>query len=312
VGCDLDAAVMTPAVSQAAPPRNFGGAALVPSTMRRHAHPTDLALVRATADGDTAAFEALVRRHRPRLVRFAASRSGGDVAQAEDAVQDALVRAHRAILAGKLPADPEAWLFAIVRNRCFDLRRAARPTAELSEELDAGAPSALEVVEHAERLALALDAVGRLPRAQRAALVGRELEGRSYEELAVRQATTVGAIKSLLHRARHALAHGASLPALAPLLARLPRPPADGTAAVAAVTTAALAATGVVGGLHLPGPPAAPTRHQARAALVAAARSPAPPSQTALGTAGPCSTLEAEYADGCAVRPTGGRPRSRP
>jgi RNA polymerase sigma factor (sigma-70 family) len=277
--------------------------------MGRLAHRTDHALVRATADGDAAAFEALVRRHRPKLVRFAASRCGGDVAQAEDAVQDALVRAHRAILQGKVPADPEAWLFAIVRNRCFDLRRAARPAAELTEELDAGAPSAHDVVERGERLAVALEAVRSLPRAQRAALVGRELEGRTYEELAARQATTVGAVKSLLHRARATLAHGASLPVLAPLFARLPRPLGDGSGAVAAIATVALAGTGVAGGLHLPRPPAAPTDGQARAALAAAAVRPAP-SAALEGTTAPCSTLELEY-HGCGAAATAVRPRSR-
>ena len=156
--------------------------------------------------GDEAAFAALVARHRPRLVRYATSRCGRDGALAEDAVQDALVRAHRAIVGGKLPVDVEAWLYAIVRNRCHDYFRAARPTAPLPPELPGGAPSAFEVVERAERLAGALDAVEALPSAQRAALVGRELEGRSYEEIAVRQETSVSAVKSLLHRARVTLA----------------------------------------------------------------------------------------------------------
>ena len=98
------------------------------------------------------------------------------------------------------------------------------PTSPLPPELPGGAPSAFEVVEQGERLAGALDAVERLPSAQRNALVGRELEGRSYEELARRQATTVPAVKSLLHRARTALAHQASMPAfVAPFIARLAR-----------------------------------------------------------------------------------------
>ena len=134
------------------------------------------------------------------------------------------MRAHRAIVAGKVPVDIEAWLFAIVRNRCHDYFRAAKPTAPLPPELPGGAPSAFEVVEQGERLAGALSAVERLPRAQRTALVGRELEGRSYEELARRQATTVPAVKSLLHRARATLAHQASLPAfVTPLVARVAR-----------------------------------------------------------------------------------------
>ena len=245
---------------------------------------TDHSLLLATARGDEAAFAELVARHRPRLVRYATSRCGRDVGLAEDAVQDGLVRAHRAIVGGKVPVDVEAWLFAIVRNRCHDYFRAAKPTAPLPPELPGGAPSAFEVVEQGERLAGALDAVERLPRAQRTALVGRELEGRSYEELARRQATTVSAVKSLLHRARATLAHQASLPAfVTPLVARLARVRpgqiamgmiAEHATGAAAIATIALAGTSALGSLHAPGPPAAPTSAQSQAALVAAAHQP--------------------------------------
>jgi RNA polymerase sigma factor (sigma-70 family) len=267
---------------------------------------TDQALLRAAARGDEAAFAALVARHRPRLVRYATSRCGRDAALAEDAVQDALVRAHRAIVAGKVPVDVEAWLYTIVRNRCHDYFRAARPTAPLPPELPGGAPSAFEIVERGERLAGALDAVDALPSAQRAALVGRELEGRSYEEIALRQATTVSAVKSLLHRARATLAHTASLPALgAPLLARLPRVRigqllggliAEQAGGAAAVATIALAGTSALGSLHVPDPPAAPTAAQSRSALVTVAQQPHPqPRVPRAKHHGPQDTQDIEY-----------------
>ena len=266
---------------------------------------TDHALLLAAARGDESAFAALVARHRPRLVRYATSRCGRDAALAEDAVQDGLVRAHRAIVAGKVPIDFEAWLFAIVRNRCHDYFRAAKPTAPLPPELPGGAPSAFEVVERGERLAGALQAVERLPSAQRAALVGRELEGRSYEDIAHRQSTTVPAVKSLLHRARTALAHQASLPAfVGPFLARLARMRpgeiavgviAEHATGVAAIATVAIAGTSALGSLHAPAPQA-PTPAQSRAALVSAAHQP-PPKRPAdakpHGAA--CDTLCAEY-----------------
>ncbi len=267
---------------------------------------TDHSLLLATARGDEAAFAILVERHRPRLVRYATSRCGRDGALAEDAVQDGLVRAHRAIVAGKVPVDVEAWLFAIVRNRCHDYFRAARPTAPLPPELPGGAPSAFEVVAQGERLAGALDAVERLPSAQRNALVGRELEGRSYEELARRHATTVPAVKSLLHRARSALAHQA-LPAFAaPLLARLPRlrPSellsgmlAEHATGAAAIATIAIAGTSALGSIHAPGPPPAPSAAQSQAALVAAAHRPRPAQAPARAEHphGGCSTQDLEY-----------------
>ena len=267
---------------------------------------TDDSLLLATARGDEAAFAELVARHRPRLVRYATSRCGRDVGLAEDAVQDGLVRAHRAIVGGKVPVDVEAWLYAIVRNRCHDYFRAAKPTAPLPPELPGGAPSAFEVVEQGERLAGALDAVERLPSAQRTALVGRELEGRSYEELARRQATSVSAVKSLLHRARATLAHQASLPAfVAPLVARVARVRpgqiamgmiAEHATGAAAIATIALAGTSALGSLHLPGPPAAPTSAQSQAALSAVAHQPRPASPAPVKRSHRgCSTQDAEY-----------------
>ena len=288
---------------------------------------TDHSLLLATARGDEAAFAALVARHRPRLVRYATSRCGRDVGLAEDAVQDGLMRAHRAIVGGKVPVDVEAWLYAIVRNRCHDYFRAAKPTAPLPPELPGGAPSAFEVVEQGERLAGALDAVERLPRAQRTALVGRELEGRSYAELAHRQATTVAAVKSLLHRARATLAHQASLPAfVTPLVARLARVRpghagmvAEHATGAAAIATIALAGTSALGSLHAPGPPAAPTSAQAQAALVAVAHQPRPtnpPARAKHSSSGCTTTQDAEYAHcdpaplslGAPAAPRGSRP----
>src|SRR6185437_4454112 len=124
-------------------------------------------------------------------------------------------------------------------------------------------------------------------------------EGRSYEELALRQATTVSAVKSLLHRARATLAHQASLPAfVTPLVARLARVRpgqiamgmiAEHATGAAAIATVALAGTSALGSLHAPGPPAAPT----------AAQSPA----AAKEPRGGCSTQAMEYSH-CDPAPT--------
>jgi RNA polymerase sigma factor (sigma-70 family) len=274
--------------------------------VRHRAQASDRALLLATARGDEAAFATLVARHRARLVRYATSRCGRDAALAEDAVQDALVRAHRAIVAGKVPEDVQGWLFAIVRNRCHDYFRASRPTAPLPPELPGDSPSAFEIVERGERLAGALNAVDRLPTAQRAALLGRELEGRSYEDIAERQSTTVAAVKSLLHRARATLAHQASLPAFAaPFIARIARIRpgqvvmgliAEQTTGVAAIATLALAGTNALGSIHVGASPQAPTAAQAQAALVTAAGA-SRPAVAPPRPRGACSTVDAEYAN---------------
>ena len=180
----------------------------------------DRALAARVAAGDDAAFALLASRHRAALVRYAAHRLGGDRHAAEDAVQDALVKGLAAMRNGKVPEAPRAWLFVIVRNCCVDLGRGGAPTDPLADHLvDAGAPTAERAI-HGERLGRVVSAIGDLPASQRTMIVGREFEGRSYEELARRNATTVGAVKSLLVRARRTLAaqpslHSTVLPVLA-------------------------------------------------------------------------------------------------
>lgn len=78
-------------------------------------------------------FEQLVKLHRGELTRFAIRQLGEQASLAEDVVQEALLSAHRAIVAGTRPEHPRAWLFTIVRNASVNATRAARPTAEIDE-----------------------------------------------------------------------------------------------------------------------------------------------------------------------------------
>ena len=122
---------------------------------------TDDSLLLATARGDEAAFAELVARHRPRLVRYATSRCGRDVGLAEDAVQDGLVRAHRAIVGGKVPR----------RRRGVALRHRAQPLPRLLPRGEADGPAAAGA---ARRRAVGLRGrrAGRTPR-------GRAARGRA-------------------------------------------------------------------------------------------------------------------------------------
>jgi RNA polymerase sigma-70 factor (ECF subfamily) len=170
------------------------------------------------ATGDRGAqdhmFEELVRLHRGELTRFAVRRLGEHANQAEDVVQEALLNAHRAIRAGTRPEHPRAWLFTIVHNAAVNVTRGARSMDEIDERLD-GTPGQTvpEAVEQGERMDWLMGAVGQLPARQRDALVGHAFEGRSYREIAARQATTVPAVKSLIVRARRTLLAHPSLPA---------------------------------------------------------------------------------------------------
>jgi RNA polymerase sigma-70 factor (ECF subfamily) len=232
---------------------------------RRGSWPPDRALAARVASGDDGAFAQLTARHRDALVSYAARRLGGSRDQAEDAVQDALVKALRALRRGKLPDNPRAWLFVIVRNCCFDLHRAVPATDELADELAADGADTADRVSHRDRLERVVTAIGDLPDSQRAMIVGRELEGLSYQELADHHRTSVGAVKSLLVRARRTLAAQPQLQAiglpLAMVAARLRRVPAllsapvgDPGTSLAAIATVAVTALPVAAPVSAPSP----------------------------------------------------------
>lgn len=153
--------------------------------------------------GDRDAFAVLVRAVAPRLVQVAA-RLVGDVATAEDVVQEALVRAHAAIVDGSFAGRGrvEAWLYRIVTNGAYDARRRQRrrPVNDLVADLPA--PERLATHLALRELAAWLDD---LPAAQRVALVLSALEGLSQREIAEIQECSEGAVEQRLVRARAAL-----------------------------------------------------------------------------------------------------------
>jgi RNA polymerase sigma factor (sigma-70 family) len=146
--------------------------------------------------GSEAAFEAIVHRYRAPLVRHCAQVVGRD--DADEAVQDALLKAHRALAAGTVVHSLGPWLHAIAHNSALSLLRSHRPATEYREEHEA-APSTEVSRDQLEALMSALLA---LPVRQRRALVMRELEGRSYEEIAAHLGASHGAVRQLLNRAR--------------------------------------------------------------------------------------------------------------
>src|SRR3954471_6339956 len=79
--------------------------------------------------GDERAFAALVARPRKPLLRYVARRFGPELA--EDAVQEALLSAHRALRGGTVPADVRAWLSTIAWRRALDLTRRERDALPL-------------------------------------------------------------------------------------------------------------------------------------------------------------------------------------
>jgi RNA polymerase sigma-70 factor (ECF subfamily) len=164
----------------------------------------DADLVRRTSRGDLSAFEALVDRHRPVVIRVAARIVGSE--EAEDVSQDAFLRAFHRLDRFRGDAPFRSWLLRITHNAALDHlgRRRAEPVDP--ETLDESEPATtrppadrLEVRERIERLERKLH--GLSPQ-HRVVLVLRDAEGLSYEEIADITDTPLGSVKGRLHRAR--------------------------------------------------------------------------------------------------------------
>ena len=161
----------------------------------------DRVLVEAAQAGDLDAFETLVRRYQAPVYRIAL-RLLHSSADADDATQDSFLRAWRSLARFRGDSAVQTWLYRIVTRRCFDLLAARRPSEILDEShIDAGSDPAA-TVEQRERLHAVTRHIGALPPDQRAALVLREFEGLSYQQVAEVLDTTVPAIKGRIHRAR--------------------------------------------------------------------------------------------------------------
>ena len=151
------------------------------------------------------AFERLYRRHALDVYRYAQAVLRNQ-ADAEDVTQTTFMNAYRALERGERPESPHNWLIAIAHNVCRQRFRAAsrRPQEVMIEDdiadhlvqpEDDDAPSPEDIKRALSHLAFN----------QRAALVMRELEGRSYTEIADLLGVSVSAVETLIFRARRAL-----------------------------------------------------------------------------------------------------------
>ncbi|HET8527739.1 MAG TPA: sigma-70 family RNA polymerase sigma factor [Gaiellaceae bacterium] len=151
------------------------------------------------------AFERLYRRHALDVYRYAYAvlRNRAD---AEDVAQTTFMNAYRALERGETPQSPHNWLIAIAHNVCRQrFRQASRRVQEVGLDDDVADAFVAEDDERAPSPEDIRRALGHLAFNQRAALVMRELEGRSYAEIAGVLGLTVSAVETLLFRARRAL-----------------------------------------------------------------------------------------------------------
>jgi RNA polymerase sigma-70 factor, ECF subfamily len=164
----------------------------------------DIHLVLAAQRGDLIAFELLVRRYGTPAYRIAL-RILGNPTDAEDVLQDSLLRAWQALPELRDRRFFSTWLYRIVTNRCLNAIRSRRATEVLPDEIEDETRRPNHVTEARTQLETLGRAIMRLTPEQRVPFVLRELEGFSYEEIAEVLGTTVPGVKGRLHRARLAL-----------------------------------------------------------------------------------------------------------
>ena len=165
-----------------------------------------VSLVRA---GYESAFEEIFRRYGAALRSYAASIVTAQ--RADDVTQEAFTKAYLALRGTDKEIQLRPWLYRIVRNTALtDIRDEPKPALELDEARAAGM-SPEELAEQREEISRLMAGLRELPEPQRAAIVMRELEGLSHEQIATSLGLSGGAVRQSIYRARRALREGVGL-----------------------------------------------------------------------------------------------------
>lgn len=178
-------------------------AAPTPSSTVVDRRAEDLATIAAIRRGDRDAFALLVRRHQQRALAVALGILH-DPEDARDACQDAFLRAYRGLDRFDGTAQFSTWLHRIVVNVCIDRLRRVTPLTQPIEELEtlAGDDDPAHSLESSRLGTQLRAALGQLADKQRTALMLRELQGLSYQEIAQAMRCSVGTVMSRLFYAR--------------------------------------------------------------------------------------------------------------
>ena len=180
---------------------------------------SDERLVDLVRAGSDPAFEAIVERYRRALMRYVSRLLPPE--RAEDVVQQSFVKAYEAMHRDAAELNLRPWLYRIAHNGALNaLRDRALGHAELDERID-GVERPDQALERSAGLQALVVAMQALPERQRSAILLRELEGRSYEEIATALGVSDGAVRQLLNRARNSLRAAAAAVTPMPLVTRL-------------------------------------------------------------------------------------------
>jgi RNA polymerase sigma-70 factor (ECF subfamily) len=167
-------------------------------------------LIERSKKGDPSAFEALVRKYQDRvynLCRYMLQ----DPTNAQDAAQDVFLKAYKALKDFRPDSSLYTWIYRIAVTTCLDYRKKSRReafrTEPLSEDLPSAEPLPEQLYESGEIPNSIQLALQKLPEKLKAAIVLREIEELSYEEIAEVLHTSTGTVKSRISRAREQLRH---------------------------------------------------------------------------------------------------------
>jgi len=171
---------------------------------------SDERLIALIRSGNEGAFEHLFERYRSRLLGFCRHMLGSKE-DAEDVLQEVFVASYNAIRADAREINARPWLYRIARNRCLNHLR--RPTQDgrdtMDDQVHGHGISTADLVHRRADFRHLLQDIQKLPETQRTALLLREMDALSYEQIADAMDTTVPSVKSLLVRARIGLAEAA-------------------------------------------------------------------------------------------------------
>jgi RNA polymerase sigma-70 factor (ECF subfamily) len=170
----------------------------------------DSDLVKRFKNGDLSAFEEIIRKYQNRIYNLCRYMLQ-DPEDAQDAAQDVFLKSYRGLKSFRPNSLLYTWIYRIAVTTCLDYRRKSRRKAfrnePLPEDLASGEHSPHQLYESRKITESVQMALQKLPEKLRAAIVLREIEELSYEEIAEVLHTSVGTVKSRISRAREQLRH---------------------------------------------------------------------------------------------------------
>jgi len=176
----------------------------------------DRELVERVQDGDKSAFDLLVRKYQSKIVKLV-SRYVHDPSEALDVAQEAFIKAYRALPSFRGDSAFYTWLYRIsintAKNHVVALgRQPVNSESEIGDSEQFDINNRLQEIDTPEGMALTgeiqdtvLRAIEALPEDLRTAIMLRELEGMSYEEISQAMDCPVGTVRSRLFRARESI-----------------------------------------------------------------------------------------------------------